>query len=102
MEEKTQRLNKDQKVFVVKAFYENSNKSETRRLFDGKFQRNIKRDTVSKLIQRFEDTSSTDDLPRLGRPVTAGSPENREIIRGAFFLSLTKCIKVNGVQFEYL
>ena len=90
MEEKTQRLNKDQKVFVVKTFYENSNKSETCRLFEGKFQRNIKRDTVSKLIQQFEDTGSTDDLPRPGRPVTACSPENCEIIRGAFSLSPTK------------
>ena len=71
-------------------FYENSNKSETCRLFERKFQRNIKRDTVSKLIQRFEDTGSTDDLPRPGRPVTACSPENCEIIRGAFSLSPTK------------
>ena len=81
MEEKTQRLNKDEKVFVVKTFYENLNKSETCRLFEKKFQRNINRDTVSKLIQRFEDTGSTDDLPRPRRPVTACSPENCEIIR---------------------
>ena len=90
MERKTQRLNKDEKVFVVKTFYENSNKSETCRLFKEKFRRNIKRDTVSKLILRFEDTGSTDDLPRSGRPVTACSPENREIIRVAFSLSPTK------------
>ena len=77
---KTQRLNKDEKVFVVKTFYEISSKSETCRLFEGKLQRNVKDDTISKLIQRFEDTGSTDDLPRPGRPVNACSPENREII----------------------
>ena len=90
MERKSQRLNKDEKVFVVKTFYENSNKSETCRLFKEKFRRNIKRDTVSKLILRFEDTGSTDDLPRSGRPVTACSPENCQIIRVAFSLSPTK------------
>ena len=90
MEGKTQRLNKDQKVFVVKTFYENSNKSGKCRLFEGKFQRNIKRDTVSILIQRFEDTGLTDDLPKPGRSVTACSPENREINQGPFSLSPTK------------
>ena len=86
MEEKTQRLNKDQKAFIVKTFYETSNKSETCRLFEGKFQRNIKRDSVSKLIKRFEDTGSTDDLPRSGRPVTACSPEKIVTLFDVLFL----------------
>ena len=84
MEEKTQRLNKDQKVFIVKTFYEISIKSETCRLSEGKFQIYIERDTVSKLMKRFEDAGSTDDLPRPRQPVTACRPKNREIIRGDF------------------
>ena len=75
----------------MKTVYETSNKSEMCHLFEGKFQRTIKRDTVSKFIKRFEDTgSTTDDLPRPRRPVAACSPENRDIIRCAFSLSPIK------------
>ena len=62
---------------------------------------NIKRDTVSKFIQRFEDTGSTDDLSRPGRPVTACSPENREIIRGAFSLCPAKSTRCANKSIIY-
>lgn len=90
MEVHAQRLNKQQKIFVIKTFYQTDNKCETRRIFLEHFNRNIKRDTVYDLIKRFEEQGSISDLPRSGRQKTINSPENRDVIRGAMAQSPTK------------
>ena len=61
------RLTTHQRIFIVKPFYKTENKSETCRLFEREFQRTVKRDTVANIIQKFEDTGSTEDIKRSGR-----------------------------------
>ena len=74
----------------MKKYYETSNKSETCRLFKEQFDRVTKRDTVSKIVDRFEETGSVDELPRSGRPTIACSPENTRVVQAAFTESPTK------------
>jgi hypothetical protein len=48
-------LTVEQRVFVMKTFYQTDNKSETYRRFDEEFNRQIKRDTVADIVYRFKE-----------------------------------------------
>jgi hypothetical protein len=51
-----QRLTAEQRVFLVKTFYQTNNKSETCRRFNEQFNRQIDRHTVTNIVDRFEKT----------------------------------------------
>ena len=70
--------------FVVKTFYETNNKSKTCRRFDEQFHRQIKRETVADIIDRFEENGTVDDKKRSGRPAIARTPENKAAVKSVF------------------
>lgn len=84
------RLTTHQRIFIVKTFYKTENKSETCRLFKREFQRTVKRDTVADIIQKFEDTGSTEDIKRSGRRSSICTDKNKCVVKNAFTQSPTK------------
>ncbi len=79
-----QRLTTEQRVFVLKAFYQKNNKSETCRRFDEQFHRQIRRETIADIIDRFEENGTVDDKKRSGRPAVVRTPENRAAVKSVF------------------
>ncbi|CAF4694672.1 unnamed protein product [Rotaria sp. Silwood2] len=74
----------EQRIFVVKNSYQTNNKSETCRRFNEQFNRQIKRDTVADIVDRFEESGKVDDRKRTGRPFVVRTEENKEAIKSLF------------------
>ena len=75
------RLTTEQRIYAVKTFYQTDNKSETCRLFNNEYGRTVKRDTVSDIVKRFEETGTVNEMPRSGRQKLVTSPQNKETIQ---------------------
>lgn len=56
----------EQQIFVVKAFYPTNNNTETCHSFNEQFSRQIKRDTVVDIVDRFEENGKVDERKRPG------------------------------------
>ena len=95
--ERQQLLTIEQRVFVVKKYYETSNKSETC-LFKEQFDRVTKWRTVSNIVERFEETGSFDELPRSGRPTTVCSPENARVVQAVYAEGPTKSTRRSSLE----
>jgi len=54
---------------VVKNFYQTNNKNETCRRFDEQFNRQVRRETVAGIVDRFEEYGTVDDKKRSDRPI---------------------------------
>jgi hypothetical protein len=66
---------------VVKTFYQTNNKSETCRRFNEQFSRQIKRDIVTDIVDRFEESGKIDDRKRTGRPFVVRTDESKESVK---------------------
>jgi len=77
-------LTVNQRVFVIKTFYQTNNKSETCRRFKEQFNRQIKRDTVTDIVDRFEENGDVDDRKRSGRPFVVRTEENKAAVKSLF------------------
>ncbi len=64
-----QRFSTEQRVFVVKTFYQINNKNKTCRRFDEQFNRQTRRETVADSVDRFEENGTVDDKKRSDRPI---------------------------------
>ena len=79
-----QRLTTEQRVFVIKTFYQTNNKSETSRRFDEHFNRQIDRHTIANIVDRFEKNGTVDDEERSGRSVVVRTVENTAAVQSIF------------------
>ncbi len=77
-------LTTEQRIFVVKTFYQTNNKSETCRRFNEQFHRQIRRETVADIIDRFEENGTVDDKKRSGRPFVVRTEENKAAVKSLF------------------
>ena len=69
---------------MVKTFYQTNNKSETCLHFNERFARQIKRDTIAYIVDRFEENSKVDDKKRTDRPFVVRTEENRAAVKSLF------------------
>jgi hypothetical protein len=80
-----QGLTTQQRVFLVKTFYQTNNKSVTCRRFDEQFNLQIKRHTVTDIVDRFEENGTVDDKKRSGRLAVVRTVENTAAVAPVFF-----------------
>lgn len=78
------KLSTEQRVFIIKTFYQTNNKTETCRHFNKQFNRQIKRDTVGDIVDRFEENGKIDDKKRSGRPIVIRTVDNRDAVKSLF------------------
>ncbi|CAF4207689.1 unnamed protein product [Rotaria sordida] len=78
------KLSVEEKVFLVKTFYETNNKSETCRCFFEKFNRRTTRETVGDTVKRFEESGTVAEKKRSGRPVVIRTEENKAAVKSVF------------------
>uniref|UniRef100_A0A915D5T0 Paired domain-containing protein n=1 Tax=Ditylenchus dipsaci TaxID=166011 RepID=A0A915D5T0_9BILA len=64
----------DSRAGIVRLYQEGHGVMDISRLL------NVPKQTVSKAIKRFEETGSNEDRARIGRPVTATTDENIQLI----------------------
>ena len=64
----------DLRAGIVRLHQQGNSQAEISRLLD------VNKSTVSRAIKRFEETGSNKDRPRSGRPVTATTDENMQLI----------------------
>jgi transposase len=57
-------------------------------------------ETIYELNKRIEETGTVDDLPRSGRPKTALTDENLQIVAEALVFSPHKLIREASVEFD--
>jgi len=84
VEDVGQRLTTEQRVFLVKTFYQTNSNSETCRGFDEQFNRQIKLHTVTDIVERFEENGTVDDEKRSGRPAVVRTVENTAAVTSVF------------------
>ncbi len=77
-------LTTEQRIFVVKTFYQTNNKSETCRRFDEQFSRQIKCNTVADIVDRYEESGQVDDRKRTGRSFVIRTEGNKEAVKSLF------------------
>lgn len=79
----------DQRAFCVREYYRNHDSATVaKRKFCNHY--NVHKNnfapsvqTIKKLVQKFETTGSTLNMPRSGRPRTSRDPENVERVRAS-------------------
>lgn len=76
------RLSLQERIFVVKVYYQTGNASETVRLFKESYGRLIDRKTVPEIVKRFEETGTVGECKH-GRTRDARTAENVELVSGA-------------------
>ncbi len=77
-------LTTEQRIFVVKTFYQTNNKIETCRRFDEQFSRRIKRNTVADIVDRYEESGKVDDRKRTGLSFVIRTEGNKEAVKSLF------------------
>lgn len=80
-----QRFISEQRVFVSKMFYQTSNKNETCRRFDEQFHRQIRREIIADIVDRFKENGTLDENKRSGQPAVVRTPENKTAVKSVFF-----------------
>ena len=81
------RLTKEQRIFVLQEWW-TSRKSHlvVSDTFQAKFpgEKAPSRQAIYQLAKKFQETGSVEDAPRSGRPVTASTEENAELVLETF------------------
>jgi hypothetical protein len=87
-ERRAQRLTKEQRIKNFKIYYRN-HAVDTARIVSGLFNRNVKCETVSNLIHKFEQLGSVSDALRSGAPRTTVTLPDHGIFFNNFFAVVT-------------
>ena len=87
----TQRLTTEQRVFVVKSFFQTSNKTKTCHLFlIKKFNCRIKSDTVADIVDRLVENGAVGENRRSGRPPAAKYSEKQSLCEVSFLSAISQ------------
>ena len=88
------RLTSDQRIFIVKNFYETKSTTDVQRKFKYRFKKSdVSRKHIYRIVQKFERQGSVADAPKPGRPRSSRSNENVSTLREMLSNSPEKSIR---------